>query len=258
MAPKWQKLADRLASQIRRGDLTPGQQLPHIRDLVAAGEGSKTTVHAAYKALEAEGLVTSSRGHGTVVRPQLPIKQLRIVGDQVVLREFTRDDVDAVLAIIGDDTVTTWLSFDSRDRAQAVAMIDGTIERARHEPRTEFYLGVTNHDDNRVLGFVRIGLSGVQAGKLGYAIAAAEWGRGYATDAARTLIGYAFTELGLHRISAAIGPENAASIAMMEKLGFTREGVLRDHVFTNGSWRDSVLYSLLEHEWQPQSGGGGR
>ncbi|MGV9248021.1 GNAT family N-acetyltransferase [Streptomyces sp. NPDC003710] len=250
MAPKWRELADRLAAQIRRGDFAPGQQLPHIRDLVAVGEGSKATVHAAYKALEAEGLVTSSRGHGTVVRPQAPAKPVRLVSDQVVLREFTLDDVDDVLAIIGDDTVTTWLSFDSRDRAQTVAMIEGTIERAQQEPRTEFYLGVTKRGDDSVIGFAGIGLSGVQAGKLGYAIAAKEWGRGYATDAARTLVTYCFKELALHRVTAAIGPDNTASIAMVQRLGFAREGVLRDHVFTNGAWRDSVLFSVLAHEWR--------
>lgn len=78
MAPKWRELADRLAERIKRGEYSPGQQLPHIRDLVEAGEGSKSTVHAAYKALEAEGLVTSSRGHGTVVRQQTPLKRLGI------------------------------------------------------------------------------------------------------------------------------------------------------------------------------------
>ncbi|MET7611919.1 GntR family transcriptional regulator [Streptomyces seoulensis] len=78
MAPKWRELADRLAEQIKSGDYAPGAQLPQIRDLVEAGEGSKSTVHAAYKALEAEGLVTSSRGHGTVVREQLPLKRLGI------------------------------------------------------------------------------------------------------------------------------------------------------------------------------------
>jgi RimJ/RimL family protein N-acetyltransferase len=154
---------------------------------------------------------------------------IRILGNQVVLREFTLEDVDDVLAIIGDDKVTTWLSFDSRNRDQAVAMIEGTIERARREPRTEFYLGVTKRDDDRVIGFARIGLSGVQAGKLGYAIAAKDWDRGYATDAARTLVTYAFKELGLHRVTAAIGPDNATSIAVVQRLRFMHEGVLRDH-----------------------------
>ncbi|MGZ3118553.1 GntR family transcriptional regulator [Streptomyces sp. H62] len=76
MAPKWRELADRLAGQIRTGRYAPGDQLPQIRELVEAGEGSKSTVHAAYKALEAEGLVTSSRGHGTVVRDQVPLTRL--------------------------------------------------------------------------------------------------------------------------------------------------------------------------------------
>ncbi|MFI2225442.1 MULTISPECIES: GntR family transcriptional regulator [Streptomyces] len=78
MAPKWRELADKLAERIRSGEYAPGRQLPHIRDLVEAGEGSKSTVHAAYRALEAEGLVTSSRGHGTVVREQAPLKRLGI------------------------------------------------------------------------------------------------------------------------------------------------------------------------------------
>ncbi|MEU0041325.1 winged helix-turn-helix domain-containing protein, partial [Streptomyces sp. NPDC006333] len=78
MAPKWRDLADRLAEQIKNGEYAPGAQLPQIRELVDAGEGSKATVHQAYKALEAEGLVTSTRGHGTVVRPRTPLKRLGI------------------------------------------------------------------------------------------------------------------------------------------------------------------------------------
>ncbi len=89
----------------------------------------------------------------------------------------------------------------------------------------------------------------MQAAKLGGAIAAAHWGQGYAIDAARTLIGHGFTALGLHRISAAIGPDNTPSIAMVNRLGFSQEGRLRDHVYTNGAWRDSELYSVLAHEW---------
>lgn len=78
MAPKWRELAHKLAERIKNGEYAPGQRLPHIRELVEAGEGSKATVHMAYKALETEGLVTSSRGHGTVVRQQTPLKRLGI------------------------------------------------------------------------------------------------------------------------------------------------------------------------------------
>ncbi|WP_237322127.1 GntR family transcriptional regulator [Streptomyces sp. JJ36] len=62
----------------RRPAYEPGARLSHIRDLVETGEGSKVTVHRAFKALEAEGLVTVSRGHGTVVRQPVPLKRLGI------------------------------------------------------------------------------------------------------------------------------------------------------------------------------------
>jgi ribosomal-protein-alanine N-acetyltransferase len=99
-----------------------------------------------------------------------------------------------------------------------------------------------------VIGFVRLASGGVQAAKLGYMIAADHWGNGYATDAARTVLRFAFGPLALHRVTAAIGPENSASIAVVKNLGFSYEGHLRHHVFTNGAWRDSVLFSLLSTE----------
>ncbi|MCX4720019.1 GntR family transcriptional regulator [Streptomyces virginiae] len=73
MAPKWKDIADEIAAKISSGEYAPGDRLPKIEDLAREGKGSKTTVHAAYKALEADGLVTSSRGHGTVVRAPLAL-----------------------------------------------------------------------------------------------------------------------------------------------------------------------------------------
>ena len=70
------------------------------------------------------------------------------------------------------------------------------------------------------------------------------------------MLRFAFTTLGRHRVTAAIGPENEASIRVVKRLGFTYEGHLRDHVFTNGAWRDSLLYSLLEHEYDDRSSAG--
>ena len=91
--------------------------------------------------------------------------------------------------------------------------------------------------------------SSVSSAKLGYAVAADHWGQGYASDAVSLMLDFAFGSFSLHRVTAAIGPDNTASQAVVEKLGFVREGVLRNHVFTNRAWRDSVLYSLLHSEW---------
>ncbi|WP_406394408.1 GntR family transcriptional regulator [Streptomyces sp. NBC_00887] len=118
MAPKWRELADKLAEQIRGGDYAPGAQLPHIRELVEAGEGSKSTVHAAYKALEAEGLVTSSRGHGTVVRQQVPLKRLGIARyDKAKWR-----DSDEVAFIA--DRVASGRTYRRNEQTQTVSLVE--------------------------------------------------------------------------------------------------------------------------------------
>ncbi|MFJ5175182.1 GntR family transcriptional regulator [Streptomyces griseoviridis] len=121
MAPKWRELADRLAEQIRSGEYRSGQQLPHIRELVERGEGSKSTVHAAYKALEAEGLVTSSRGHGTVVREQVPLKRLGIARyDKAKWR-----DGDEVAFIA--DRVASGRAYRRNEQTQTVSLVEAPL-----------------------------------------------------------------------------------------------------------------------------------
>ncbi|MGW8744594.1 GntR family transcriptional regulator [Streptomyces sp. NPDC055794] len=125
MAPKWRELADRMAEQIRNGEYAPGAQLPQIRELVEAGEGSKSTVHAAYKALEAEGLVTSSRGHGTVVRERSPLKRLGIARyDKAKWR-----DGDEVAFIA--DRVASGRTYKRNEQTQTVTLVPASAAVAQ-------------------------------------------------------------------------------------------------------------------------------
>jgi RimJ/RimL family protein N-acetyltransferase len=178
-------------------------------------------------------------------------REIHLNGQCIHLREFALSDVDDAVAIVGDDRVTRWLSFDTRDRSATHAMLAAAMAAAATRPRTECYLAVVLPANDRVIGFARLALGGVGAAKLGYAIHADHWGHGYATDAARTLIAYGLDHLGLHRITAAVGPDNEPSKGVLKRLGFTHEGRLRDHVWTNGAWRDSLLYSLLADEFGP-------
>jgi [ribosomal protein S5]-alanine N-acetyltransferase len=187
---------------------------------------------------------------------------LLIEGDLVVLRDFTEADVEDAAAIVGDQRVTRWLSFERRDRADAGRMVEAAIEAAGRDPRREYYLAVTaavstagagpaEPADTPVIGFARLALTGVRAAKLGYAVHADHWGKGYAPDAVRALVGHGFGALGLHRITAAVGPDNERSVAVLQRLGFAPEGRLRDHVHTNGGWRDSLLFALLADDHRP-------
>lgn len=87
-----------------------------------------------------------------------------IEGRDVALRDFRLDDIDAAYAVVGDDRVSRWLSFDTRTREQVIAMIKGAIERAQHDPRSEYYLAVTLACTDEPIGFARLGLA-VLAGR---------------------------------------------------------------------------------------------
>jgi hypothetical protein len=96
-----------------------------------------------------------------------------LTGRVVTLRDFRHDDAATALTVVGDDCVTNWLSYDSRDLDQATQMIDGAIERSKNNPRTEYYLAI--EVERHFIGFCRLGLDGVRAAKLGYAIHANHW-----------------------------------------------------------------------------------
>jgi ribosomal-protein-alanine N-acetyltransferase len=79
---------------------------------------------------------------------------------------------------------------------------------------------------------------------LGYQVARSHEGRGLMSEALRATNAFVFAELRLHRIMANYRPENARSGRLLERLGFTREGLARDYLFIDGAWRDHVLTAL--------------
>lgn len=93
------------------------------------------------------------------------------------------------------------------------------------------------------LGQVRRGVT--QSGTIGYWMGEPHAGRGLMTEAVGLLAGWAFASLGLHRIEAACLPENAPSIRLLEKVGFTLEGRARSYLCIAGHWRDHLLWALL-------------
>ena len=86
--------------------------------------------------------------------------------------------------------------------------------------------------------------------ELGFSLAEPYWGRGFVAEAARAVIGYVFGEYAVERLQAQVFVGNDASERVAQKLGFTREGILRSLVLRRGRWWDVVMYSLLRSEWE--------
>ena len=108
-------------------------------------------------------------------------------------------------------------------------------------------------DDKTLLGGINIGnvRRGVsQSASLGYWIGEKYSRKGYMKEALKLLIPSLFVDLRLNRIEAATLEENIASKSLLKKIGFKKEGVLRKYLKINGTWRDHILYGLLENDFR--------
>jgi ribosomal-protein-alanine N-acetyltransferase len=106
-------------------------------------------------------------------------------------------------------------------------------------------------DDNALVGgltLANIRRGVAQAGSIGYWVGAPFARKGYMTAAMRALAPFCFTTLRLHRLEAACIPSNTASVRLLEKTGFQREGYARSYLCINGVWQDHLLYARLKDD----------
>ena len=85
---------------------------------------------------------------------------------------------------------------------------------------------------------------------VGYRIVPNERNKGYCTEAVKIVVDHLFLSTNIVRVESEASPKNVASIKVLEKAGFTREGLIRKSVYINGEWKDGALYSILRDEWK--------
>lgn len=173
--------------------------------------------------------------------------------ERLVLRDFRDDDFEAVHAYASDPEVVEYVPWGPNTETDTRDFLERATADASADPRTRYALAVVRSEDDRLLGCAVLYLenaAGHQA-MLGYALARAAWGEGYALEAARALMSFGFDVLGIHRIWAACDPDNRASVRILERLGMRLEGRMREDTRVRGVWRDSRIYALLEHEHAP-------
>jgi ribosomal-protein-alanine N-acetyltransferase len=110
---------------------------------------------------------------------------------------------------------------------------------------------IFRRSDNMLVGgmtLANIRRGCAQAGSLGYWMGHAYARQGYMTAGVRALIPFAFGSLRLHRLEAACIPTNAASVSLLEKTGFRREGYARQYLCINGIWQDHLLFACLRDD----------
>jgi len=111
---------------------------------------------------------------------------------------------------------------------------------------------IVRTEDGAMTGFVRlsqIALGNLRSAYLGYSAFVPFDGQGYMTEGLRLVLREAFGPLGLHRVEANVQPDNARSIALVERLGFRREGYSPRYLKIGGRWRDHVRYAIVAEDF---------
>jgi RimJ/RimL family protein N-acetyltransferase len=169
---------------------------------------------------------------------------------RLIIREHQLDDIAAVEAYSTQEKFWQYLQVGELTAGAGKAYIERVIAEQALRPRTEFNLALTHKNEGGVLGNIRFGVTDLENGEgiIGYALAPEHWGKGYASEAVKAIIDFAFSTILMHRLYALVDIENKGSINVLEKCGFTYEGTLRENKISKGTRRSTHIYSLLAHE----------
>lgn len=151
---------------------------------------------------------------------------------RLVLRDLQESDWEAVHACASDPEVVRYMEWGPETKEGTTDFIQRSITSQKQEPRRDYPLAVVLRSDDRLIGGYSISVSAPNSreGWIGYCLNRQFWGKGYATETVRALLGLGFDRLRLHRIFVTCEPANIASAHVLEKDGMQREAHLREHV----------------------------
>lgn len=186
-----------------------------------------------------------------------PFEPIVISTDTLTLRFLREADLSEAYDIFSHPEVMRYWSYPPwTDRSQAERWLINIQEGYRSGDALQ--LGIERRTDHILLGTCSIFQFHVASrrAEIGYALGRPYWGLGYMNQALQALLSYAFQTRDLNRLEADIDPRNLASAKTLERLGFQKEGHLRERWIVNDEISDTYLYGLLRREWQEHSNAG--
>lgn len=175
--------------------------------------------------------------------------------ERLVLREIVMSDANDVFACFSDDDVTRYLSFHSFREIEAAERF---IERMSwgFKKGEMIRWGITLKGKDRLIGTCFLsGFKEDSLGILGYDLLKSYWGRGIMTEALKSVIPFGFDVLGLQRIQAIVNPQNIASVSLLRKVGFKKEGlgITCQHNYMGVNSNNMLKFSLLKEEYEAEA-----
>lgn len=181
---------------------------------------------------------------------------MQIETGRLLLRDFMQNDVQAVHTFDSDPELRRYRGGGRATEEDTHAFIERTQQWQREEPRPTYAFAVVLKASAEIIGVVCLTITRREwnEAELWYRLSRKHWRQGYMTEAATAVLSFGFTDLHLHRIWAMCHPDNLGSWKVMEKMGMSYEGRMRENAPNgDGTWHDSLLYAIIDRQWRAES-----
>lgn len=181
--------------------------------------------------------------------------QIPIHSGRLIIRPFRDSDLEPFLAYRNDPDVARYQGWNVPYARESALEFIAEMKTRQFTPGEWLQLALEVRETGETIGDVAIHCmkSDPRQAYLGYSLARAHWGQGYAGEAAQAVLDLLFGELNLHRVVAECDVENVASWRLLERLGFRREAHLVENLFFKGAYCSEYHYAILECEWKQRS-----
>ncbi|CAM5219718.1 ribosomal-protein-alanine N-acetyltransferase [Lysinibacillus sphaericus] len=175
-----------------------------------------------------------------------------IQGEKCYVRTFQEKDAQSLTGLVSRNKYF-WSTYEPLQRPEYYT-VDAQYKKIQESlylmsSKREFTFGIYEQGTNNLIGHIAlyaIKRLPYSSAFVGYAMDEIYIGKGIVTEAVELVVQFAFEQIGLHRVEAYVSTENNASIRVLEKSGFQREGLLRKLLYINGQWVDHYMYARLE------------
>lgn len=177
---------------------------------------------------------------------------INIETDRLIIRPVRLGDEDAIYSYRSDSVVNKYQGWFPNSAKEIRDHIENCISQNIDVADLWFQFAIVLKDENKLIG--DIGLHFTEYNKmqveLGCTLCVECQGKGFASEALRSVVDHLFIVLKKHRVFASIDPRNRQSIKMVERLGFRKEAYLKESLFHRGEWADDLIYGILKDEWK--------
>lgn len=172
--------------------------------------------------------------------------------ERLIIRDLQDGDLDAMHELNSLPETDEYNTLGIPESVEVTrAIMENRIAKNKELPRICYVMSLFLKDTDAFIGMIGLNLAEAQKSRaeVWYKLHKDHWRKGYATEAVRRMLQFAFDELGLHRVEAGCAIENIGSIKVLEKAGMQREGRCRKILPIRGEWVDNYMYAILEEDF---------